>query len=96
MRIKIVNLTLCISLIFSLLVGFNVHAQTENTDYGAKAFEFLQALGMLDSDNIYEPDLQVDRGLFAKLAVDFSGNTINSEDVSDFKDIENSEYEKRL
>lgn len=96
MRIKIVNLILCVSLIFSLLVGFNVHAQTENTDYGAKAFEFLQALGMLDSDNIYEPDLQVDRGLFAKLAVDFSGNTINSEDVSDFKDIENSEYKQYI
>lgn len=96
MRIKIVNLTLCISLIFSLLAGFDVHAQTEITDYGAKAFEFLQSVGMLDSDSVYEPDLHIDRGLFAKLAVEFSGCGVNREDVSDFEDIESSEYKQYI
>lgn len=96
MRIKIVNLTLCISLIFSLLVGFDAHAQTESADYGAKAFEFLKAVGMLDSDSAYEPDLQVNRGLFAKLAVGFSGCSVNREDVSNFEDIESSEYKQYI
>lgn len=92
MRIKIANLTLCISLILRLIIGFDVYAETEISDYGEKAFDFLQAVGMLDSDTVYEPDAQVDRGLFAKLAVEFSGCGVNDEDSGPFEDIEGSEY----
>lgn len=91
MRTKILSVILCMCLFFSMFGGFNVNAALVESDYGAEAFTFLRSVGILDKDIVYNPELMVDRGLFAKLAVCFSGYSLGGED-SVFVDIEESEY----
>lgn len=96
MKTKLLIVAVCISLFFSIIGGFCVSASSENTDRGAEAFEFLRAVGILEEDCVYTPELMINRGMFAKLAVGLSGYGLNEAEDSVFEDIEKSEYKQYI